>query len=83
MNETKTALNDLYQDLNSDFLKDLEDYAQENYSIELFDLIEQYAASNDSQDIIESINELRENNSIGCMEDYYQLIDYMFENMED
>jgi hypothetical protein len=83
MNETKTALNDLYQDLNSDFLKDLEAYAQENYSIGLFDLIEQYAASNDSQDIIESINELKENNSISCMEDYYQLIDYMFENMED
>lgn len=82
MENIKTALNDLYQDLNSDFLKDLEDYTQENYSIGLFDLIEQYAASNDSQDIIENINELRENNSIGCMEDYYQLIDYMFEYME-
>lgn len=82
MENIKTALNDLYQDLNSDFLNDLKEYTQENYSIGLFDLIEQYATDNDSQDIIENINELKENNSIGCMEDYYQLIDYMFEYME-
>lgn len=83
MNRLSIALNDLYKDLNSDFLKDLEAYAQENYSIGLFDLIEQYsAAETDNQEIIESINELKEDNSIGCMEDYYQLIDYMFETME-
>ena len=74
------ALKDLYRDLNSDFLKDLEAYTQENYSIGLFDLIDK---APEDPELIEGIQDLKEDNSISCMEDYYQLIDYMFETMED
>jgi hypothetical protein len=74
------ALKDLYRDLNSDFLKDLEAYAQENYSIGLFDLIDK---TPEDPEMMEGIQELKEDNSISCMEDYYQLIDYMFETMEE
>ena len=73
------ALKDLYWDLNSDFLKDLEAYTQENYSIGLFDLINR---TPEDSELMEGIQELKEDNSISCMEDYYQLIDYMFEVME-
>ena len=74
------ALKDLYRDLNSDFLKDLEAYTQENYSIGLFDLIDK---APEDPELIEGIQDLKEDNSISCMEDYYQLIDYMFETMEE
>ena len=74
------ALKNLYRDLNSDFLKDLEAYTQENYSIGLFDLIDK---APEDPELIEGIQDLKEDNSISCMEDYYQLIDYMFETMED
>ena len=73
------ALKNLYKDLNSDFLKDLEAYTQENYSIGLFDLIDR---TPEDSELLEGIQELKEDNSISCMEDYYQLIDYMFETME-
>jgi hypothetical protein len=73
------ALKDLYKDLNSDFLKDLEAYTQENYSIGLFDLIDK---TPEDPELLEGIQALKEDNSISCMEDYYQLIDYMFETME-
>ena len=73
------ALKNLYRDLNSDFLKDLEAYTQENYSIGLFDLIDK---APEDPELIEGIQDLKEDNSISCMEDYYQLIDYMFETME-
>jgi len=74
------ALKDLYRDLNSDFLKDLKAYTQENYSIGLFDLIDK---TPEDSELLEGIQELKEDNSISCMEDYYQLIDYIFETMEE
>lgn len=80
MNQLAAALNELYKDLNDDFLNDLKAYSKDNYSIGLFELIEKFSITDN--DIIEDINELKENNSISSMTDYYELIDYMFENME-
>ena len=78
MNSLYIELKRLYTTLNNDFLTDLKQYAIEYYSIDLFVLIEKYAAiESDNNQIIEYIQELKQDNSISCMEDYYSLIEFM------
>ncbi len=83
MNELYTVLHDLYFSLNIDLLNDLERYTADildksyqagNYN-NLDELITNF--SNNSSIDIEELKELKNDNSIGCMTDYYELIDYM------
>lgn len=82
MNNLYIELKSLYTILNNDFLADLKQYAIDYYSIDLFKLIEKYAAiESDNNQIIEYIQELKQDNSISCMNAYYELIDLMIENL--
>lgn len=83
MNELYTVLHDLYFSLNDDLLNDLERYTADildkpyqagNYN-NLNELITNFCSHSNLD--IDDLKELKNDNSIGCMTDYYELIDYM------
>ena len=83
MNELYTVLHDLYFSLNDDLLNDLERYTADildkpyqagNYN-NLNELITNFCSHSNLD--IDKLKELKNDNSIGCMTDYYELIDYM------
>ena len=60
----KEALRNLYTSLNDGFLNDLKHYSKKAYSIDLFELIEKYAAITPAKvKIFQFIEELQEDNS--------------------
>lgn len=78
--DIKTMLIDLYKALNKPLLKDLDTYARTQSGKPLLTLIRSYAAQEDPQpDFIDYIEDLKKNNSISAMNDYYEIIDYMQE----
>ena len=83
MNSLYEAFSDLYKSLNDDLLDNLKHYSMHAYSIDLFELIKKYAAITPASDkIFNFIEELKEDNSISCMETYYELIDLMNDETE-
>ena len=83
MNELYTVLHDLYFSLNDDLLNDLERYTAAildkpyqagNYN-NLEELITNFCSHSNLD--IDELKELKNDNSIGCMTDYYELIEYM------
>lgn len=78
--EIKEILINLYKALNRDFLRDLDKYARTETGKPLIILIRSYAekTKTDPQpDFIEYLEDLKTNNSISSMSDYYEIIDYM------
>jgi hypothetical protein len=75
-------LKNLYYRLNPDLLSDLKKYCEES-SQTLESVITKFATKHDhDKEILEGIKELEANNSISCMADYYELIDYMIFDLE-
>ena len=87
-------VHDLFYNLNEDFLKDLEQYTIDTSKdmIEAGDLFNEYTLetlikkhcdkfSNDIP-LMNYVDDLKENNSISCMEEFYELIDYMLYDID-
>lgn len=74
-----TALQDLFYTLNPNFLASLEEHTAfiTDDQQTLADVIKDFAQDPSHSKFIESFKELKENNSVSCMESYYELIDYM------
>lgn len=77
--DIKTMLIDLYKALNRDLLKDLDTYARTEAGKPLINLIKLYATTPEAAapDFIEYLQQLKNNNSISAMQDYYEIIDFM------
>lgn len=74
------ALIEVFKPLNKPFLKDLQAYSKEISGENLIVLIRDYAKNHENEpDFIEYLEDLKSNNSIGCMSDYYEIIDYLQE----
>lgn len=71
----------LYYDLNPDFFKDLQQYCIEETdgTITLDELIRIYSGTPEAAASIDELKALKNDNSIGCMIDYYELINIMLE----
>ena len=82
--DIEALLFNLYKALNKPLRDDLNKYCIELSGLNLGHLIRIFAASNDrnNTDFIEYIKDLTTNNSISCMEEYYELIDYMTEKSD-
>ena len=81
--DLKKALLELFKSLQKPLLKDIDNYtrtlAQENNkSLNLYALISEYTRTANNTDLLEIINELKTDNTITCLPDYYELIDVMF-----
>ena len=91
--ELYTALHDLYFSLNEDlltalklFTEDLSDQLLESGTIynhyTLESLIKKFSDKYYRDLNIDELKELKESNSIGCMNDYYDLIEYMITEID-
>ena len=84
--DIEMLLFNLYKALNKPLRDDLNKYCIELSGLNLGHLIRIFAASNDTDlnnnDFIEYIKDLATNDSIGCMVEYYELIDYMTETTD-
>lgn len=87
------ALHDLYYSLNIDLLDSLKVYTEDlsdqledagtiysHYTLDslIYKFSDKYYRDLD----IEQLYELKNNNSIGCMNDYYELIEYMITDID-
>ena len=81
--DLKKALIELYKALNKPLLKDIDNYTRQlskenNKSFNLYTLITEYTRTHaNNTELLEYINELKENNSISSMVEYYELTDFM------
>lgn len=91
--ELYNILHDLYFSLNGDFLDalqlytaDLSDELKEAgtiyHSYDIESLIKKYSDKYPNGLNIDDLIELKNNNSIGCMMDYYELIEYMLTDID-
>lgn len=94
MNNIKVLLTDLYFSLNPALLDDLKNYTirraaelkedgvvYNSYTLEK--LIDKYAFKYPAdQELVEYVNELKDNNSISSMVEYYELIDYLMQDID-
>lgn len=79
MNETYKALHDLYFSLNEYTLAALKGHAEfmTDNNMTLEQIIKAFSEDPANTKFIEGYQELKENNSISCLEDYYEIIEYM------
>lgn len=82
--DLKAALIRLYKPLNHDFLKALQNYTKkqsgDNYN--LIRLIEAYSKNKEATpDFLADLDRLDNDDSISCMQEYYELIDLMIEEV--
>ena len=94
MNNIKELLNDLYFSLNPALLDDLKNYTirraaelkedgviYNSYTLEK--LIDKYASKYPAdQELVKYVYELKDNNSISAMVEYYDLIDYLMQDID-
>ena len=80
-NKLYKAIHDLYFSLNPYLFQDLKSYcllmSDNLYTLEK--LIQAFSVLEITENIFEYIEELKNNNSIGCMAEYYELINFMIE----
>lgn len=78
--DIKAALIALYKPLNHSFLKDLQTYTKDTSDdkYNLVKLIEAYSAEREATpDFLADLDRLNADDSISCMQEYYELIDFM------
>ena len=94
MNNIKVLLNDLYFSLNPALLDDLKNYTirratelkedgviYNSYTLEK--LIDKFAFKYPAdQELVKYVYELKDNNSISSMVEYYELIDYLMQDID-
>lgn len=85
MNKTYTALHDLYFSLNPYTLTALKGHASylTDDQMTLDNIITAFAKDPDNEKYVEGFQELKDNNSISAMEDYYELIEFMVDQIQE
>lgn len=74
------TLIEVFKALNKPLLKDLQAYSKRISGKNLIVLIKDYAKTHDNEpDFIEYLEDLKTNNSISALTDYYEIIDYLQE----
>ena len=76
--DIKSILIDLFKGLQKPLLKDLDTYSRNETGKPLLILIRSYAAAaKPENDFLNYIQELKNNNSISALTEYYEIVDYL------